>query len=103
MAGYIISGDNTQFARSQPEPLDGFSALRSSRAKIAKKAHDTRLPVVIEILTWMSYIFRSGKDLCLGSSGLSLQTSCLRADVKSSMIDNGGKGSREFPALLKSC
>jgi hypothetical protein len=61
-------------------------------------------PLVIEILTRMSYIFRSGKDLSLGSSGLSLQASCLRADVKSSMIDNGrwlAKGLPGIPCVIE--
>ena len=59
---------------------------------------------MIEILKRMSYIFPSGKDLGLGSSGLSLQTSLLRADVKSSMIDNGGclaKGLPVTPCVIE--
>jgi hypothetical protein len=47
----------------------------------------------------MSYIFRSGKGLGLGSSGLSLQASLLRADVKISMLDNGGCLAKGLPVI----
>jgi hypothetical protein len=67
--------------------------------------HLTRLlPVVIEISKRMSYIFCSRNDLGLGSSGVSLQTSLLRADVTSSMIDNGGclaKGLLVIPCVIE--
>jgi hypothetical protein len=46
------------------------------------------VPVVIEILTRMSYIVSVGQDLGLGFSGIYLQISWLYTDVKISVIDN---------------
>jgi hypothetical protein len=43
---------------------------------------NTIFPVVIEILTYMSYIVSVGKNLGLGFSGLYLQTSWQHSDIK---------------------
>jgi hypothetical protein len=48
----------------------------------------TIVPVVIEILTRMSYIVSVGQDLGLGFSGIYRQISWLYTDVKISVIDN---------------
>jgi hypothetical protein len=47
------------------------------------------LPVVIEVLTRMSYIVSVGQNSGLGFSGLYLQTSWLHTDVRISVVDNG--------------
>jgi hypothetical protein len=65
-----------------------YASLFLSKAENALRKHSTMLPVVIESLTWMSYVVSVDQNLGLGFSGLYLQTSWLQTDVKISVIDN---------------
>ena len=83
--------------------------MRERRELEHKHTHDleertwihsfTILPVVIEILTRMSYIISVGTNLGLGSSGLALQTYWLDADVKSLVLDNRGSLVKGLPVI----
>jgi hypothetical protein len=55
------------------------------------------LPVVIEVLTWMSHIVSVGQNLGLSFSGLYLQASWLYTDVKISVIYNGASLVKGLP------
>ena len=59
----------------------------------------TRLSVVIEIFTRMSYIASVGQNLGLGFSGLYLQTSWQHTDIKISVIDNGASLVKGLPVM----
>jgi hypothetical protein len=66
----------------------------------------TRLPLVIEIFTQMSYIVSSGMNLDPGSFGLPLQTSWLHADAKTLVIDNERSLVKELPltpCIIEAC